>query len=188
MKKTLSMLAVLVMGLVMVLPFSVFAVSENDIINKLSETQIINGREVSVKSDVLNEVKAYLTEFDLTDAECKVISDNIDKAVALAKSEKAVKWNDLSASGKASMLSYFQAIVDGTSINATLTNDGVLTVYSPTDGSVFCKINDAVTDKASAGSTTIVNTGVTSIIVVIVAIVAAAGCVVVTKNVSKANA
>ena len=188
MKKIMTLLTVLIMGMIMVMPFSVFAATESDVISKLSETQTINGKSVSVKSDVLNQVKNYLNNYDLTDAECQVILDNIDLAIAKAKEEGATKWSVLSTTGKNKMIEYLNNITSATTINATLTSDGTLTVMTPDGRSVFCKIKDAVVDSAVSSSTTIVNTGVTSIAVIIIAIVAAAGCVVVTKNVSKANA
>ena len=188
MKKTLSIIAVLVIGLVMVLPFSVFAATESDIISKLSEPQTINGVTVSVKTDVLNEVKRYLTAYDLTEAECQIVCDNIDAAINKAKEEGATKWTELSAAGKSAMIGYLNNITDGTTINATLTSDGTLTVYDPDTGEVFTKIKDAVVDSNSKSGVKAVNTGVTSVAVIIIALVAAAGCIVVSRNVSQASA
>lgn len=188
MKKTLSMIAVLVIGIVMVLPFSVFAETESDVINKLSEGVVINGKTVRVKADVLNQVKSYLNTYDLTSDECKLIIDNINLAIKKAQEEGATKWSELSAKGKQDMISYLGNITSGSpNLNAELTSKGKLTVYAP-DGSVFTVIGDAVVTDGTTASTSIVNTGVTSVAVIIIAIVAVAGCVVVTKNVSRANA
>ena len=188
MKKTLSIIAIMVIGLVMVLPFSVFAETENDVINKISTPVTINGRTVSVRSDVINEAKRYLTAYDLTEAECKIICDNIDAAINKAKEEGATKWKELSAEGKNAMIGFLENVTSGTTINATLTSDGTLTIYTPDGNEVFTKITDAVVDSGSKSGVKAVNTGVKSIAVVIIALVAAAGCVVVSRNVSKASA
>lgn len=191
MKKSLSTVFALLLVLSVVLPLNVFATNESDLLNKAKQTYTINNRNVGLKSEVITQVERYLNQYEISDADCKFISDKVDEAIELAKSAKASSWNSLTASQKAQMISLAEEINNSTSVKATLTSDGKLTVYN-SDGSVFTKLSDVVTI-VSVSATSVYDgastsyTGVAGAASVAVIVIAAIGAVLVTKKV-KANA
>lgn len=193
MKKSLStVFALLIVAASIILPVNVFATNESDLLTKAKQTITINNKTIAVKSEVITQIERYLNQYEISDTDCQFISDKVDEAIELAKNAKASSWNSLTASQKAQMISLAEEINNSTSVKATLTSDGKLTIYNA-DGSVFTKISDALTVISSYTAT--VNdgastsyTGVAASATVVVIAIAAAGAVLVSKKVSKANA
>ena len=187
MKKSLSgLFALLLLVTSVVLPMNVFATNESDLLAKAKEPITVNGKTIRVKSEVITQVERYLKEYEISDKDCKFISDKVDEAIEIAKSAKATGWNGLTASQKAKMISLAEEINKSTSVKATLTSDGLLTIYN-SDGSVFTKLSDVFTTSSSDGASTSY-TGVATAASIIVIAIAATGAVLVGKKVSKANA
>lgn len=186
MGKKLSLALVLLVGMFAV-TLHVSAMTEGELLEKVSATYTINGDKIKVKDGVLTEVERYFSENEVSSSDCDYISDKIDEAIAIAKKGTATNWNEMTSSEKAEIIELVEEISSNTAVKATLTSDGKLTVYD-TDGEVFTKLDDVVISVDEEDGASTVNTSITDSATIIIGGISLIGLLLVTKKVVKANA
>lgn len=176
MKKRFLILTLLVafVGLV-----NVKAATENDLLNKISQEYVVDGEVVKATSYQVNEAKRYLNKYEVSEEDCDFIIAKIDEIYELAKKDKAKSFTELSSSSKAKAVSIVAEISNKTSVKATLTKNGILTIFESDGKTVFAQIIDKDITK---------QTGSNNILVITLSIVSLFGIVYVAKKAIKTNA
>ena len=94
MKKILQM----TLALVMLLGFatSVNAATEQELIDHVSKSYPVAGKNVRIRDEYINQLKQYLNEKELSSADAQTIIDDFDKAVAIMQAGKVTDPTKLS--------------------------------------------------------------------------------------------
>ena len=169
MKKLLFVLACgLLIGTV-----NVKAVTESELKTKLLNGFEVAGETVKPTDAQKNEIERYLNKYDISESDATTISNKIDEIVSLAKSDGAKSFSELSSTSKSKIVSIVAEISNQTAVKASLTNNGVLTIFESDGSTVFTKIQDKDIAK---------QTGTTNIMIIVAGIVIAMGSVYVYKK------
>lgn len=138
MKKILFLLvAVMLVGVI-----NVKAMTESELKTKLENGFEINGEVIKPTAYQLQELERYFNKYEISDKDATFISEKIDEIYELAKNDKAKTFTNLSSTNKAKIVSIVAEISSQTSVKATLTNNGVLTIFESDGKTVFTKIVD----------------------------------------------
>ena len=174
MKKIIALvIAFLLVGVI-----NVNAATESELRAKLVQDYTVNGKTVSGKA-YAGDIDRYLAKYELSSEDCDFIIAKIDEIVALAQADGAKTFTDLSSSSKSKAVSIVAEISNKTSVKATLTTNGVLTIFENDGKTVFVKIVDA--DKPR-------QTGSNYIILGAALVISILGAAYVVKRVVKTNA
>ena len=166
MKKTI--LIITFMALVFLGLTNVKAASESELLSKLSQGYIVDGETVKAPDYQINEAKRYLNKYEVSETDCDFIISKIDEIYELAKNEKAKSFTELSSSGKSKAVSVVAEISSKTSVKATLTKNGILTIYESDGKTVFAEIIDKDITK---------QTGLNNVVLITISIVSVLGIV-----------
>jgi len=131
---------------------NVKATTESELKTKIKNGYVVNGTEVKPSAYQVNEMERYLNKYDLTDEEATFIANKMDEIYEFAKEDKAESFTELSSAHKAKAVSIVAEISSKTSVKATLTSDGVLTIFESDGKTVFCKIVDKDITKQTGAS------------------------------------
>ena len=174
MKKSIFVffVAIVLLGVV-----NVNAATESELRAKLLQEYEINGTVVSAKR-YEEDIDRYLNKYEISSADADFIIEKIDYIVNLAKEEKAKTFTDLSSSAVSKAIAAVAEISSKTSVKATLTSNGLLTIYENDNKTVFTKIQD--NDKLR-------KTGSDNFVIVFASCVTVLGTLYITRKVAKAN-
>ena len=154
------------------------AMSEGDLLSKLTASYNINGTTFQLSESDKVLAKRYLDQNEVSSKDCDYIAGKIDEAISLMRKSGAKDFSDFSklpASLKSDLKKLVQDVASNTSVKATVTK-GKVVIYN-NDGTVFAEMGKLVK-----------NTGSEFQIIPLVALfVSIVGILVVYKNV-KANA
>lgn len=159
---------------------NVNAMTESELKTKLTKTYIINGEEIKVSDSQRTEIERYLDKYEISSSDADYISGKVDEAIAIAQKAKATNFTDLTSSEVSQIIALVSDISKNTSVKASLTNDGKLTIYEE-DGKTPFTI---ITDKDNG----IKNTNNNYFIIIIAGAISLLGIVVITKKVATTNA
>ncbi len=159
---------------------TVNAMTEDDLKAKLTQGFDINGKVVKLEDYHVAELERYLDKYEVNSKDAKYISDKIDEAVDLARRADATSFTDLTAGEVKDAMDLVAAVSKDTSVKASLTKGGKLTIYEKDGKTPFT----VIADKDNG----IQNTNNNYFIIVIASVISLLGIVVITKNVAKANA
>ena len=98
--------------------------------------------EVKPTEYQMSEIERYLSKYELSDADATFIAEKMDEIYELAKADKAETFTDMSSASKTKAVAIVAEISSKTSVKATLTSDGVLTIFESDGKTVFCKVID----------------------------------------------
>ena len=172
-KSILALVLVMLLGVV-----NVNAATESELRDALSKDYTVNGKVVNAKA-YLEDIDAYLAKYDISSEDADFIIEKINYILDLAKADKATSFTELSSDSVSKAIAAVAEIKEKTSVKATLTNNGVLTVYESDGKTVFVKIQDA--DKPR-------QTGSDNLVIVAASLVTVLGAIYITRKVAKANA
>ena len=79
---------------------SVSAMTESELEEKLTQTITINGTEVTLPDATKDKIRAYLKQYDVSSSDADYISQKIDTAINIVKSEGKTDFKELSTSAK----------------------------------------------------------------------------------------
>ena len=173
-KGILALLLVMLLGIV-----NVKAISENDLLAKFKQGYEVGGTVVKASSYQVSEAERYLKKYEVSDADATFISNKIDEVYELAKADKAKSFTELSDANKAKIVSIVAEISNKTSVKATLTNNGILTIYESDGKTIFTQIKDADITK---------QTGSNNVMFIVAGVVSILGAFYIVKKAGKANA
>lgn len=176
MKKNLFLVILLAVGLVAVSP--VHAMSEADLKAKLTKEYTVNGRTEKVDNAIVTQIERYLDKYEVSSDDCDYISGKIDEAIELIEKGTATEWSQLTASEKEGLISLVNDITSKTSVKASLSKGGVLTLYEEDGKTVFTKISDVIRNTDAS----------MNIVLVAGAAISLVGLLLIAKKVVKANA
>lgn len=160
MKKVYLMLLVLFVGI-----FNVFAATESDLLAKLSAGYVVDGETVKASDYQISEAKRYLNKYEVSETDCDFIIAKIDEIYELAKADKAKSFTELSSANKTKAVAIVAEIKEKTSVKATLTKDGVLTIYESDGKTIFAQIKDKdVTKQTGSNNLVFVALGIVSVV------------------------
>ena len=175
MKKSFLIVAlVLFLGII-----NVFAATENQLLEKFAEGYVVGGVTVKATDYQLNEAKRYLNKYEVSEADCDFIIAKMDEIYGLALSDNAKSFTELSDASKAKAVAIVAEISNKTSVKATLTKNGILTIYESDGKTVFAQIVDKHMVK---------QTGSNNIIFVALSIVSVFGIAYIAKKAISTNA
>lgn len=144
---------------------NVKAISESELLAKLKQGYVVDGETVKASDYQVSEAERYLNKYDVSDADATFISQKIDEVYELAKADKAKSFTELSSANKAKVVEIVAEISKKTSVKATLTNNGVLTIYESDGKTVFAKIVDKdITKQTGVNNYVLVFAGVVSVL------------------------
>ena len=121
---------------------NVKAATESDLLAKIKQGYVVDGETVKATDYQVSEAERYLNKYDVSDEDATFIIEKIDEIYELAKADKAKTFTELSSANKAKVVAIVAEISNKTSVKATLTNNGVLTIYESDGKTVFTKITD----------------------------------------------
>lgn len=176
MKKNLFLALLLSVGLVAVSP--VHAMSEADLKAKLTKEYTVNGRTEKVDNSIVTQIERYLDKYEVSSEDCDYISGKIDEAVELVEKGNATEWSKLTSSEKEGLIAIVNDVTSKTSVKASLSKGGVLTIYEEDGKTVFTKVADVIRNTDDS----------MSIVLVAGAAISLVGLLLITKKVVKANA
>jgi len=162
--------AILLLGIL-----NVNAATESDLLDHIKAEYNVNGTIVKASEYQVAEAERYLNKYEISDEDATFIIQKIDEIVALAKADNAPTFTDLSSASKSKVVAIVAEISSKTSVKATLTTNGVLTIYESDGTTIFTKIVDEDIAK---------QTGANTIIYVIAGVAVLAGAVYVYRKVS----
>lgn len=143
MKKTMLICLTVLVSIMAFGVTDVKAYTKADLREKLVKKYVINGSEFKADDDQIVELDRYLRVNGLSDEDAKYIADKMDEAIALIEAGNAKEWKQLTSSEKEKLVAMVADISNHTSVKATLTKGGVLTIYN-SDGTVFTKLSDLI--------------------------------------------
>ncbi len=156
MKKVILILAlVMIFGMV-----NVKALTESDLKTKLLNGFVIGGETIKPTDAQKNEIERYLNKYDLSDADATTISNKVDEIYYIAKNAGAKGYTELSSADKSKIVSIVAEISNQTSVKASLTTNGVLTIFESDGKTPFTKISDQDITKQTGSSNVIIITAV----------------------------
>ena len=141
-----TLLSLILMGTV-----QVKALSENDLLKKLTSSYDINGYTFQLSEGDKALVKRYLDENEISSADADYIATKIDEAIQILKDSGATDFSDFSklpSATKNKLKSLVTDIASNTSVKATV-KKGSVVIYNA-DGSVFAEITKLVKNTGSS--------------------------------------
>ena len=121
---------------------NVKAMSESELKTKMANGYIVDGKAVKPSEYQLSEIERYLNKYEVSEDDCAFIASKMDEIYELAKADRAKTFTELSSASKSKCVSIVAEISSNTSVKASLTSDGVLTIYESDGKTVFTKITD----------------------------------------------
>ena len=139
MKKTFIALFTVMLFVGMI---NVKATTESELKTKMEKGYVVNGTEIKPTAYQMSEIERYLNKYEVSDEDCTFIANKMDEIYEIAKANKAKSFTELSSANKSKIVAIVAEISSKTSVNATLTSDGVLTIFESDGKTIFCKITD----------------------------------------------
>ncbi len=174
--KKVSLALLLAAGLIITSP--VKAMSESELKDKLTAPYTVNGVTRQMESGLVSQLERYLNKYEVSPDDCDYIAGKMDAAIELIKKGKATRWKELTNSEKESLISMVNDISNKTSVKASLSKGGVLTIFEEDGKTVFTKISGMIkyTDNSM------------SVVYIAGAAISLVGLLIIVKKVVKANA
>jgi len=173
-------LLIVTFAFVMILGMTnVKAATEEELLNKFKQGYVVNGTSVKATDYQLNEAKRYLNKYEVSATDADFIISKMDEIYELAKADKAKTFTDLSDARKTKAVSIVAEISNKTTVKATLTKNGILTIYESDGKTVFTEVVDKDITK---------QTGSNNIIFIALSIVSVFGIIYVAKKAISTNA
>lgn len=159
---------------------NVDAMTESELKAKLTKEYVIDGEKIQMSASQVAELDRYLKEYEISSKDADYISKKIDEALKIAQDGKAKSFTELTKEEKQKMVAIVSDITKQTSVKATLTEGGKLTIFEENGKTPFT----VITDKDNG----IQNTDSNNTILAIAGIISVVGVAVIVKKVAKANA
>ncbi len=125
----------------------IYAKTEEDILAKSKEMIEINDKKYRFKGEFIKQIEKYLDKYEVTEEECDIVLTNVEEIINTLKETNTIEWNELSKENQTKITELVSDISIKTSIKATLTQDGILTVYED-NGEEFTKISNILEERA----------------------------------------
>ena len=138
MKKIFLILA----SIVLLGTINVKAMTESDLKTKLQNGFEIKGEVIKPTAYQLNEINRYLDKYEVSSDHLTYISNKIDEIYNIAKEAGAKSFTDLPSDKVGDIVKIVALISENTSVKASLTNNGVLTIYESDGKTPFTVIED----------------------------------------------
>ena len=153
--------------------FTIKAICENDLLAKIKQGYVVDGETVRATDYQVSETERYINKYEVSDEDATFISEKIDEIYELAKADKAKSFTELSSVNKSKVVAIVAEISKKTSVKATLTSNGILTIYESDGKTVFTKIVDKDITK---------QTGVNNYVIIFASVVSVLGIAYVVKK------
>ena len=125
MKKIGLLLAALI---VLLSTKNVFAMTEAELTTKVKATYDINGNQLKVPEKYVNLYDDYVSQYELTSADCQYIADQIDMIVAAARKNGVTSIKELSTKCAEELRQACANVSANTGVKATVLSDGRVSV------------------------------------------------------------
>ena len=132
----------LVMALMFGGIFNVKAMTEDELKTKFKNGYVINGETIKPDSYQMSEIERYLNKYDVSATDADFISEKVDEIYNIAKASGAKTFTDLPDSDKTKIVAIVAEISNNTSVKASLTKNGVLTIFESDGKTPFTEIKD----------------------------------------------
>ena len=172
--KKLFMISLVMFGLVFGIK-SVNAMTEEELITKMTKAYTINGSEYKMDDADIVLLKRYLKEYDLSSADADYISSKVDAAISIVKKSGKTNFKDFSKQTKEDLKKLVEDVSANTSVKASVTSGSVV-VYTPEGTKTFAEVTKLV--KQTGTSISISNIVIAGISLIVVL----AGSVIITKE------
>ena len=159
--------------------FSVKAMTESALRTKLANGFEVGGETIKPTDYQLSEIDRYLAKYELSETDCDFINDKVDEIYNIAKASGAKSFTDLSDSDVSKVIAIVAEISSKTSVKASLTKNGLLTVYESDGKTPFTEIQDKDVTK---------QTDENNLVFVVASVIAVFGVAYVAKKAIKVNA
>ncbi len=151
MKKFLQMALVLVVSLGFV--SSVNAATEQELIDHVSKSYVVNGQNVRIRDTYINQLKQYLAEKDVSATAADQIIADFDKAVAIMQAGKVTDPTKLSKADRSNLLALGKDAASKLGMNVSYANGKLLVVDASGKGLPSVDVKTAlIVDGKSSGT------------------------------------
>lgn len=107
---------------------NVFAMTEAELTTKVKATYDINGNQLKVPEKYVNLYDDYVSQYELTSADCQYIADQIDMLVAAARKNGVTSIKELSTKCAEELRQACANVSANTGVKATVLSDGRVSV------------------------------------------------------------
>ena len=121
---------------------NVKAITESELKTKMANGYVVDETAVKPTEYQMNEIERYLNKYEISNEDATFIAEKMDEIFELAKADKAKTFTELTKDHKLKAVAIVAEISNKTSVKATLTSDGILTIFESDGKTIFCKIID----------------------------------------------
>ena len=178
MKKAIVFLFTLFIGMA-----SVSAMSESQLIEKLSKEINVNGATYKISDSQKTALEQYLNQYDVSSAHADIIAEKFDAVFDVLKNSGKKRFYDMTKAEKKQVKDLVLEVANTTDVDVTIIKDN-LVVYKPGTTDIFYEtpINPVNGDIVQTSR------GLTVAIAGIISAVGIVAALLVVKNKAKANA
>ena len=178
MKKLLVLLCALFVGIM-----SVSAMSESDLIKKLSEEYKVNGATYKISSSQKTAMEQYLNQYDISSEDADFIAKKVDAAFDVLRKSGKQRFYDMTQAEKQQVKDLVIEVANNTSVKVAIVKDN-LVVYKPGTSDIFYETPIYPVN----GDIVQTSRGLTVAIAGVISVIGIAAAVLVVRNKAKANA
>ena len=131
MKKLLVLLCALFVGIM-----NVSAMSESQLIEKLSKEIKVNGATYKISDSQKTALEQYLNQYDISSAHADIIAEKFDKAFEILKNSGKKRFYDMTKAEKQQVKDLVIEVANNTSVKVAIVKDN-LVVYKPGTTDIF---------------------------------------------------
>lgn len=144
---------------------NVKATTESELKTKIANGYVVGGETIKPTNYQMSEAERYLNKYEVSDTDATFIAQKMDEIYELAKENNAKSFTELSSTNKSKVVAIVAEISNKTSVKATLTSDGVLTIFESDGKTIFCKIVDKdITKQTGVNNYVLAFAGIVSIL------------------------
>ena len=137
---------------------STYAMTEKELLKKITKSYEVNGEKYSVDEDTKVLAKRYLDSYEVSSKDADYIAARIDEAVKIIQKSGKTNFKDFDKDTKEQLKALVEKVSSKTSVKATVVKYSVV-VYTP-DGKKFAEVDKLV---KQTGDTNIINAVIVSI-------------------------
>ena len=122
--------------------FSCFAMTKEELKEKIKNGYVINGEEFKLTEAQYIEVERYLNNNEISEKDINIISNKMDEAKNIIEDSGAKNISELPSEKKEELMGVVEDISSSTDIKISVNKDSI-SIYN-SNGTLFTKVDDSV--------------------------------------------
>ncbi len=124
---------------------NVYAMSKNDLEEKLIKSYTINGTTFQASDSDITKIKRYIKQNDISESDADYISKKVDEAIDIIEESGVKSLNELTKKDREKLVSICNDVSEHTAIKVTASKK-TITIYNM-DGTIFDEFDSEVVKK-----------------------------------------